>query len=103
MRSVCNIVVLLSAECLSSSASAQTVLKICPRPSPGGLITAPKDVRSTNGRLELELSFQSSVESDGVMRYCYVYNGSIQAPTLRLNPGDELILTLRNDLAPVAS
>ena len=32
------------------------------------------------------------------MRYCYLYKDGSQAPNLRLNPGDLLILTLRNEL-----
>ena len=36
------------------------------------------------------------------MRYCYQYKDGSQAPTLRLHPGDWLVLRLSNDLKPPA-
>ena len=37
-------------------------------------------------------------EPDGSWRFCYVLASGAQAPTLRLHPGDRLVLTLKNEL-----
>ncbi len=83
----------------ASLASAQT---ICPlRPSPGTPVENPLDLYSQNGTLTLDLLLQNQKENDGYMHYCYVYlyNGTaIEAPTLRLNPGDHLVLNLTDNI-----
>ena len=58
----------------------------------------PADLRSKNGVLEIELAYRSSTEANGQTRYCYVSKDGSQAPTLRLKPGDWLILKLKNEL-----
>ncbi len=51
-----------------------------------------------NGRLNLELAFRTFVDANGLARYCYIYGDGIQSPTLRVHPGDEITLTLKNEL-----
>jgi FtsP/CotA-like multicopper oxidase with cupredoxin domain len=70
----------------------------CPRPAPGSMIPEPKDLRSQNGVLSLDMSVHNARQSDGSVRYCYLLGDGSQAPTLRLNPGDLLILHLKNEL-----
>ncbi len=70
----------------------------CPRPAPGSAVPEPKDLRSRNGILTLDLSIHDVQEPDGSRRYCYLLADGTQSPTLRLNPGDLLILRLKNDL-----
>jgi FtsP/CotA-like multicopper oxidase with cupredoxin domain len=70
----------------------------CPRPEPGSAVPEPEDLRSQNGVLKVDLAVRNSAEKDGSVRYCYVLPDGGQAPTLRLAPGDLLILNLRNDL-----
>ena len=78
-------------------ALAQTP-EVCPRPEPGSAILAPADLRSSSGTLTVEFSFRSIVDKYGNSRYCYIYQDTVQAPTLRVSPGDELVLKLKNDL-----
>jgi FtsP/CotA-like multicopper oxidase with cupredoxin domain len=70
----------------------------CPRPSVGATVPEPADLRSQNGVLKLDLTVHNFTESDGTMRFCYFDANGNQSPTLRLNPGDLLILNLKNDL-----
>lgn len=83
-----------------TNAVAQQVA--CPlRPTPGTPVTNPFDLYSQNGTLTVNLSLQASLGADGIQHYCYVYmtNGkAVEAPTLRLNPGDQLVLNLTNKL-----
>ena len=48
--------------------------------------------------LRMGFAFRSSVGRYGATLYCYVSAGGVQSPTLRVHPGDELVLTLKNDL-----
>ncbi len=70
----------------------------CSRPAPGSAVPEPKDLRSRDGVLKLDLSIRNEQQPDGSMRYCYVLPDGSQAPTLRLHPGDLLELHLKNDL-----
>ena len=70
----------------------------CFRPQPGSTISEPEDLRSRNGVLKVDLTVHDYNESDGSTRYCYIDAEGGESPTLRLNPGDLLILNLKNDL-----
>jgi FtsP/CotA-like multicopper oxidase with cupredoxin domain len=48
--------------------------------------------------LKVELTLRNFHEQDAATRYCYLLADGTQSPTLRLNPGDLLILTLKNEL-----
>ena len=48
--------------------------------------------------MRVALALRSSVESSGEVRYCYVDENGNQSPTLRLAPGDLLVLRLKNEL-----
>ncbi len=99
---VCNAFALLLAG-FASFARAGTETQACTRPRAGSDAIAPENLFSANGQLNIQVSFRGSVGSDGLARYCYVYEDRVQAPALRVNPGDELVLTLKNDLAPEGS
>lgn len=80
-------------------ASAQTEKQICSRPSTGSAVVPPADLHSSNGVLKVSLALANSQGSDGHMRYCYIADDGSQAPTLRLSPGDLLILSLKNEIS----
>lgn len=69
---------------------------VCSRPQAGSIVSSPVDLRSDNGVLKLELDFHSEAQTDGSVRYCYLYKERVQSPTLRLHPGDTLLLSLKN-------
>lgn len=88
------------ALCLAGRAVAGDLLHDwCPRPAPGSVVTEPKDLRSHDGVLKLDLSIHDYKEKDGSVRYCYLLPDGTQSPTLRLHPGDLLILHLTDRLA----
>ncbi len=71
---------------------------ICPAGVPGGKVGEPEDLRSVNGELTVDLTLHNYKEADGSTRYCYTTPDGKESPNLRLNPGDLLILNLKNDL-----
>jgi FtsP/CotA-like multicopper oxidase with cupredoxin domain len=56
------------------------------------------DLRSKNGILKVNLTIYNFAEPDGSIRYCYMDANGNESPTLRLHPGDLLVLDLKNDL-----
>ena len=82
------------------TASAQ--LPQCPlRPNPGSVVLDQLSLSSQNGALSLGLTIQNAADTYGYMHYCLNYttsNGIVEAPTLRLNPGDTLTLDLTDQL-----
>jgi len=79
-------------------ASPAALPDACPRPAPGSTIPEPEDLRSRDGVLQLDLTVHNYRQHDGSVRYCYVLADGSQSPTLRVNPGDLLILRLKNAL-----
>lgn len=82
-----------------SPTHAQTVkADPCSRPAAGSVVPEPEDLRSENGVLRVDLTYLDFKTSNGQLRYCYVSKDGGESPTLRLKPGDLLILRLTNDL-----
>ena len=77
--------------------------EICPRPIAGSKASQPQDLVSDHGVLKVTLKFRTSTDAQGNVRYCYIDKDGAQAPTLRVNPGDILILNLENDIVPNSS
>jgi FtsP/CotA-like multicopper oxidase with cupredoxin domain len=83
----------------SESVFAQKSLAdVCARPSPGAVVPEPEDIRSQNGILKMNLTVRSVSEPGKPVRFCYAAEDGSESPTLRLHPGDLLILDLKNDL-----
>jgi len=74
--------------------------KVATRPVPsGGVFVQPDELRSVNGRLAVTLTAEATMVPFGAQtRFAYTYNGSTPGPTLRVRPGDTVVVTLRNRL-----
>ena len=87
---------------LSMTAAGQN---FCPtRPTYGDEVVNPPEVSSHNGTLTLNLAENSSLGPTQNVRYCYVYNNggqNVEAPTLRVNPGDNLVINFTNNISVV--
>jgi FtsP/CotA-like multicopper oxidase with cupredoxin domain len=71
----------------------------CPSGAYGSSLESPKELRSRNGRLQVSLWLRNSRDATGQMQYCYVDEHGNRSPTLRLRPGDLLVLKLKNELS----
>ena len=80
------------------SVAAELTRDPCPRPAPGSVVPEPEELRSRNGVIALGLTIHDFQEKDGSVRYCYLLSDGAQSPTLRLRPGDLLILHLTDRL-----
>ncbi len=87
--------------CVSSFAQqipSQPSRAACQRPAPGSIVTEPAEIRSHNGVLKADLTYVDVTASNGQEEYCYLSRNGSEAPTLRVKPGDLLILRLKNEL-----
>ena len=67
--------------------------------APGAAFAAPEELRSSGGRLELDLvAVSAQLPWGSGTRYALTYNGSVPGPTLRVRPGDTIALRLSNEL-----
>ena len=88
----------MAAAATQTRTDAADSREACPRPSPGAWIPEPRDLRSERGVLKLTLTVRNQRLANGSVRYCYGLDDGSPSPTLRLHPGDLLILELRNEL-----
>jgi FtsP/CotA-like multicopper oxidase with cupredoxin domain len=82
---------------LAGAASGQQAA-VCPRPDPGAAVGGPAELRSLRGSLRVDFSLRTTVDVYGLTLYCYVAGDGVQSPTLRVRPGDEIVLNLKNEL-----
>jgi FtsP/CotA-like multicopper oxidase with cupredoxin domain len=62
------------------------------------VVEEPEDLRSQNGVLEARLTANDAAAGDGAIRYCYTDSAGHESPTLRVHPGDLVVLHLTNAL-----
>jgi FtsP/CotA-like multicopper oxidase with cupredoxin domain len=90
--------VMLTGLAGSLAAAAQD----CPaRPAVGSVVQNPYSISSQNGTLTAAFSMAKSVDTFGYTHYCYRYNAGgqvMEAPTLRVSPGDTLHLHIVNNI-----
>jgi FtsP/CotA-like multicopper oxidase with cupredoxin domain len=90
--------------CAAAPAFAQSAKpETCSRPAIGSTVPEPPELHSQGGVLKVDLTLRNGPAANGQMRYCYVAVDGSQSPTLRLQPGDLLILHLKNDLTEPAT
>ncbi len=92
---------------VSAGASAQgpgLQIPDCPRLAEGAVVSEPPEFRSQHGVLEVTLHFkyQTTLVGEGPPRYCYISGDGAENPTLRVHPGDQLIIHFQNDLTRIA-
>ena len=68
-----------------------------PRFLAGSLIYNPPAVYSSNGVLNVRFSYQQTTDSVGRLLHCLMTDTGLQEPTLHVNPGDTLNITVTNN------
>ena len=82
-------------------ASLSVFAQCPPRPNPNTIVQDAPSIYSQNGVLKADLTLGHSVDINGYTHYCYIYQtstGVVEAPTLRLNPGDRLLLHVKDNI-----
>jgi FtsP/CotA-like multicopper oxidase with cupredoxin domain len=82
----------------SPIAHASAADEVCPRPPIGAPVPEPQELRSSHGELRVDLTIFGYRRPSGEMRYCYRTPDGHEAPTLRVHPGDRVVLRLTNHI-----
>ena len=69
---------------------------VCPRPAPQSEVLQPPDIYSTNGAINVQLNYFTSVDDLGRTLFCFVTADGVESPTLHVNPGDTINIMLTN-------
>ena len=72
----------LAAHAVAGSSAAD---QVCARFASGSATSAPPELESQNGVLEVTFKFLTATDSQGLVRYCYVTDTGLEAPTLRVS------------------
>jgi FtsP/CotA-like multicopper oxidase with cupredoxin domain len=74
---------------------------VCPRPPTGSIVQPPADMYSKNGVLRVHFDYYTSVDDAGLTLFCFITHDGKQAPTLHVNPGDKIEMTVTNRVPAV--
>jgi FtsP/CotA-like multicopper oxidase with cupredoxin domain len=86
-----------SSSTTSSPTPVSRVNTTCTRFNPGSVVHQPPALFSSNGVLSVQFSYQASTDSVGRQTFCFVTPNGTQNPTLHVNPGDTLNITVTNN------
>ncbi len=81
----------------SSPTPVAPVANPCPRLTAGTAVHQPPALFSSNGVLNVRFSYQQTTDSVGRLLHCFMTDTGIEEPTLHVNPGDTLNITVTNN------
>jgi FtsP/CotA-like multicopper oxidase with cupredoxin domain len=105
MRRLClvlfGLVLLAAAALLTLTTSTVLALRstdasACQRPVAGSKVTPPPDLYNQYGVLNVMLEYHTSIDDAGRTLFCFKTPRGAESPTLHVNPGDTLNITLTN-------
>src|ERR1700735_3230361 len=74
----------------------------CPRPAVGSVVEEPTDLHSQNGILAVDLTEFDTTAENGATLYCFQDAAGHESPTLRVHPGDLVVIHLKNELVDLS-
>jgi FtsP/CotA-like multicopper oxidase with cupredoxin domain len=87
----------LAAFCLNASLCSLALAgNYCPRPNPSSDVLPPPDLYSNGGVLNAALNYWSEADQAGRTLFCFRTPDGLESPTLHVNPGDAINITLTN-------
>jgi len=88
----------------TSPSSGGSLTPVAPVPNPctprftaGSVVHEAPALFSENGVLNVRFSYQQTTDSFGRLQHCFMTPDGVQEPTLHLNPGDTLNITVTNN------
>ncbi|HEY2535135.1 MAG TPA: multicopper oxidase domain-containing protein [Xanthobacteraceae bacterium] len=88
---------LSSAAGVTSSSAVAPVANPCQRFAAGSVVQQPPALFSKNGVLNVQFSYQTTTDAAGRQLFCFMTPAGMENPTLHLNAGDTLNITVTNN------
>ncbi len=101
MKNILCTVLLAAAAMACCSGEALADGGVCPRPAAQSPVVNPPDIYSTNGVIDIQMNYQTSVDDSGRTLFCFVTSDGMESPTLHVNPGDTIKINLTNQVPQV--
>jgi FtsP/CotA-like multicopper oxidase with cupredoxin domain len=105
--SVGTIILVMTQLCAFGQAASPTLTPVAPVPNPctprftaGSIVHQAPSLSSQNGVLNVRFSYQQTTDSVGRLLHCFMTPDGTQEPTLHVNPGDTLNITVTNNTPP---
>jgi FtsP/CotA-like multicopper oxidase with cupredoxin domain len=92
----CGLAAILLISAIAPSIASARPNDPCPRPAAGGDVIPPPALYSKYGVLSLSFNYFTTVDSAGRTLFCFVTPSGQESPTLHLQPGDTLNLSVTN-------
>jgi FtsP/CotA-like multicopper oxidase with cupredoxin domain len=86
-----------TASSSSSPTPVKPVANPCQRFAAGSVVHQPPALFSQNGVLNVQFSYQTTTDSVGRQLFCFMTPSGLENPTLHVNPGDTLNITVTNN------
>jgi FtsP/CotA-like multicopper oxidase with cupredoxin domain len=90
-----------SAAATSNPAPVAPVAHACQRFPAGSTVQQPPSLFSQNGVLNVSFSYQTTTDKFGRQLFCFMTPSGLENPTLYVNPGDTLNITVTNNTPKV--
>lgn len=84
------LILLIAPMCLAA--------QVCPRFTPGSAVTPQEDLFSKDGVLTVSLTYQTTVDQFGNTLFCFTDGNGAESPTLHVNPGDRIAMSVTNQM-----
>lgn len=91
------LLLVLPAMSAFAQSSVAPVRNPCSRFKAGSIVHQPAALFSQNGVLNVQFSYQSTTDSVGRQLFCFMTPSGLENPTLHVNPGDTLNITVTNN------
>jgi FtsP/CotA-like multicopper oxidase with cupredoxin domain len=91
------VIVAMAPLCAFAQTPVPPVSNPCSRFTAGSVVHQPPALFSQEGVLNVTFSYQSTTDSFGRQLYCFMTPNGLENPTLHVNPGDTLRITVTNN------
>jgi FtsP/CotA-like multicopper oxidase with cupredoxin domain len=92
-----------TASTSSSTSAVAPVRNACQRFAPGSVVQNGPALFSKNGVLNVQFSYQTVTDSVGRQLFCFMTPSGLENPTLHVNPGDTLNVTVTNNTPQITA
>jgi FtsP/CotA-like multicopper oxidase with cupredoxin domain len=96
------VMAIFAISCIHALASQPVHLDAnpCQRLAAGSVVPQPPALFSQNGVLNVRFSYQQTTDAQGRLLHCLMTDTGLEEPTLHVNPGDRLTITVTNNTPP---
>jgi FtsP/CotA-like multicopper oxidase with cupredoxin domain len=101
MKAILGAILLAGAMLALAPTAALADGGLCPRPAAGSEAARPPDLYSKNGVLKVKFNYYTSLDDLGRTLFCFVTDDGLESPTLHVNPGDTIKISLTNQVPEI--